>query len=301
MEKRIQSKIKMLLLCKQLLESKSEICQQLPACKEQLSELEHLISQILTTADFLFGKRLAAKQKQENLNKLIELAYSVSSKIHAFACISGNNMLKLDSAITPTKLRYCSALDTLHRAQHIYANALQQANLLKPYGLSSEMLQNLEQAIAHFKESIPEPHIERALRKVQKENLKNTIEQAIAILQTIDKLVELVRFTEPEFYNSYQAARRIQVSMQPLAAIGFVQNSNSGKALSNVKLSIFELETEKPMLEQYSAKQGGFRIKELNSGNYTLVASMPGYKSCTLSFTISKHNTQRLNIKMKQL
>lgn len=301
MEKRIESKIKMLLLCKQLLGSNSKICQHLPGYKELMTQLEQLVSQSLANTDILMTNRLAAKQKQNSLNKLIKLAYSISCKTHAFACISGNNMLKSDSAITPTKLRYCSSLDTLSRSQHIYSNALQHAEALKPYGLSPELLKELEQAIAHYKECIPEPFLERSLRKVQKENLKDISAQAIATLRTIDKLVELVRFTEPEFYNSYLAARRIQISMHRLAAIGKLQNADTNKALRNVQLSIFEEGAENLIIEQYSAKQGGFRIKKLNTGNYTLRASKPGYKNCVCSFTVSANNTARLNIKMKQL
>jgi hypothetical protein len=301
MEKRIQSKIKMLLQCKQYLKNNSNILKQIPAFVEITASLELLIEQINETAAILAANRLARKQKQESINALIALAYSVSCKTHAYACIAGNNILRLESKITPTKLRYCSSLVTLSHAQHIYNNALTNAEALKLYGLSSQMLEELNTTIEQFKYNISEPSLERTLRKTQKDSLQGLIKQALVQLQILDKLVELVRFSEPSFYNGYHSARRIELSMHRLAAIGSVQDIDSGKALSKVHLSIIAEGEKRHVIEQYSAKQGGFRIKSLNESTYQITASLSGYEDYKSSFTIDKSKTLHLDIRMKHL
>ncbi len=145
-------------------------------------------------------------------------------------------------------------------------------------------------------EAIPKPRIGKTETKQSTQQLANAFAAADSALENIDVIVEIVRLTQPNFYNGYKSVRKlISTGRSTLSVKGVVTDLASGEPLKNAILS-FALDgngmmakaaKSSELLVKKTADKGGFNIKTLTAGKYTVRAPI-GHPLlfCPLSFRL---------------
>ncbi len=105
-------------------------------------------------------------------------------------------------------------------------------------------------------------------------------------LDNIDTVIEIIRSTQPNFYNGYKSVRKIiETGTGSLAVKGFVTDTASGEPIKGVNLSFMPdgigskaaIAKASGNIVKKTADKGGFNIKTLPQGMYTVTISKNGY------------------------
>ena len=194
-------------------------------------------------------------------------------------------------------------------AQGIYDRAQANLTALAPYGISAATQTSLQNAITAFVTSIPKPRLGIADKKQTTTQLANLFKQADATLDNIDTLIEIVRLTQPNFYKGYKAARKIvETGVGSLALKGLVTDAKTGDPVKGASLTFVldgngtkakSAKALEPIIKK-SADKGGFNIKSLPAGMYTVTISKNGYADKTETIAISDGEQTDLKIQLSK-
>jgi len=227
------------------------------------------LNEQLVVKNYVFGA------KSDSRKDMINKAYDVKVKIVAYATVTENKTLLKEVSICKSDFIYCSANTARDLAQVIYNKATTNLLALANYGITPAVLTALKTAIDTFNAIIPSTK----LKRMDKQELIKTRDKLYAecygYLKKIDALVEMLRNTQPTFYNQYKHARRIEYGTKHMALIGKVYDAESNETLKGVSATILVEETT--AFNTKSAEKGGFRIKTLPPGKYTIKTAKPGY------------------------
>src|SRR5690606_16275087 len=106
-------------------------------------------------------------------------------------------------------------------------------------------------------------------------------------LEKIDSAVELVKLTDPVFYDGYKSARKIvNQGSGKLAVKGLVTDAQSGEPVKGVTITFMNdgettpaalAASAEPVIIKTTAAKGGFNIKSLPAGIYSVSFKKMGY------------------------
>jgi len=100
----------------------------------------------------------------------------------------------------------------------------------------------------------------------------------------IDTLVEMVRMSEPNFYNEYQKVRKvIEKGTGSLPLKIKTTNAQTGEPEANVTLTLVDGQEK---IVKKTAEGGGSYYKSLADGSYTVTASKPGFNNITKTVSV---------------
>jgi hypothetical protein len=128
-------------------------------------------------------------------------------------------------------------------------------------------------------------------------------------LANMDAAVEIVRLTQVNFYNAYHKARKIiYTGIGSLAVKGLVTDAATSEPLKGVRVS-FSLNgaaakakgaNGKPYLVKKTAEKGGFNIKTLPAGIYTVTIRKNAYAEQVTTVAVSDGEMSELNVQLSK-
>lgn len=305
-----ESKNSMYLASKDYMAANAAILTPLPNYSGLSTAFLGYITQIQTYGEKQqFDQKGVAENKSQYRKTLVLLAADTSRKITAYAKFANNQVLLSEIKYTESDLNRIADTSLRDAAQGIYDRAQSNLTALATYGVTAATQTSLQNAINSFVTSIPKPRLSIADKKQTTTQLANLFKQADATLDSIDTLVEIVRLSQPNFYKGYKAARKIvETGNGSLAVKGLVTDATSGEGLKGVSLSFVldgngtKAKTAKvaePIIKK-TADKGGFNIKSLPAGMYTVTITKTGYVDQIVSIAVSDGDLTELNIQLSK-
>ncbi len=168
------------------------------------------------------------------------------------------------------------------------------------YGFSAELLAQLRQANAD-NDVIFAPKLAIVEQKNDTEGMVPLFAKEDGILANrLDKDIELLKNSNPDFYNQYFAARKIISSGSTTMAIkGKTTDKHDGSDIIGVTLTISDAGSAEAALVKKN-KTAGFSILNFKEGHFIATASKIGYKDALVPFTVVKGEMTTLVIEMEK-
>ena len=283
----------------------------LPNFQTNFTTVQNTIPQIQAIAELQdFDKTGIAENKGQLKTTLCVLSDDYSRKLTTFAKFTNNTLLLREVKISATELKRCADADLKTKAQELYDRAQTNLAALATYGITAATQTTLQTAITAFNTAIPKPRLGINERKQATEQLAVLFKSVDAALANMDSAVEIIRLTQPNFYNGYKNARKIiETGSNTLAVKGKVIDAINGEPLKNAIIS-FVLTGDATMMKttngngkltKKTAAKGGFMVKSLAEGTYQVTISKPGYKDQIITVNISNGEMSELNIGLDKI
>lgn len=234
------------------------------------------------------------KQKEALRANLILKAMDVSRRLVAYATLTGNEVLAKEAYYTETDLQHYPDEILVTACLVISSAAEANATALIEYGVTTETLTAFKKAITDFKEVMDNPKKGYTEKKQATDQLAQLIDDELVILGKIDLLVDMLKYSNPEFYAEYYDTRKVVYHSGSLAVKGQVTDATTSASLSGVKI-VFTLDGV-VKLEKNTAEGGGFTDKALGEGTYLVTASRIDYIPQTVTVNVLATELCAINI-----
>lgn len=305
-----QSKYNMYLVSDEFLTSNSSITVGLPKFNEFNATFKSGISQIRSSNEQQsFDKSGIAGNKSQLRKSLVALGADAARKIQAYAKVENNPILLSESKFTASDLKNATDSELEAYSQSIYDKGQAHLQDLILYGVTAESLMTLSKAIVDFKVAIPTPRNGTISTKQSTEQIAKGIITCDEALDKIDALVEIVRVSQPDFYSGYRSARRIiGTGKGSLQVKGFVTDAGTGEGLKGATLSFVQNSNDNGLMKaaassteamkKKTANKGGFKIKSLPEGTYTVTVRKNGYADVVSTVAVTNGELSALNVEL---
>lgn len=276
------------------------IVEKLPNYAVNATILKNNIDQIQAMGELQeFDKSGISDKKKRLRATLAAQAEDISRKMVAFATNAGNAILLKEVKYSKSELSHAADADLKNMTQCIHDRAHENIASLDAYGITETMLDSLLLAINAFNEAIPSVREGTASTKLYTTQLESLYKSTDAALDNIDKIVEIVRLSQPDFYAGYQNSRMvINTGGSSVALKGVITDAASGEPLKGVTLTITLVGGNADPIVKRTAEKGGFMIKSLAEGTYSVTITQSGYKEQTVTIPITDGKMYELNVEL---
>lgn len=293
MDLKNQGKLKMFLTVRVLLLSNPAVTAKMPNFEEFLTLLDDAIAKI--QASNRHDKR---RSKGIIINKkalretLITQSLENAAKIQAYAIYIGDAVLTAETRYTRTKLNGLTELKLISTAKSLYALIQKHLAALQAYYLTEATQATFLAAISGFEQSTPDYRENQILGRSNTLTESQAFEKADLALTNIDALAEMLRYSDDGFYAAYRNARKIVMQgIGTLQVKGKITDAKTGEPVIDASL-IFMAEGETvPTLVKQTSIKGGFMIKTLPQGKYTVSIKKIGYITQSIDVIITVDKT----------
>jgi hypothetical protein len=236
------------------------------------------------------GNRLI---KDTMKKEMVVEAINVSARVRAFAVNTDNVYLFNEMGKSYSTILYAADTFSADLCSFIKTKAESLLVDLAPYGVTAALLTALEKRINNFIGQIPKPRIGIMERKEATKQLNLLFAACRQDLKVMDKLVAMLRFQDPVFYDNYFSARKIiRTGKRTLAIKGVVVDVN-GNPLEKVDVTL-----KNTSFTRKTSENGVFEIKNLEGGIYQLVFARPGYVETTVETAVTSTLTTDISVTM---
>lgn len=211
MTKNQENRYSMYLVLQDFVEKNPTKVNALPRFMEFWTSFAYCITEIQTQrAVQEASKKGFAKEKDKFKGQLVVQAASILKKLKAYAMVEENSVLESELKYTESELKR-SADTILHdRCQLILERAKDHLPNLAAYQITQTMLDALAEAIAKYKQAIPNPRTGTVDRKAATTSLATCFDTADNLLRNkIDKLIDILHESDTAFYSKYLELRSI--------------------------------------------------------------------------------------------
>jgi len=255
------------------------------------------------------SKKGVTENKKQLKETLIVMSGDYARKLTAFAKFTNNTLLEQEVKFSESKLRQVADTAVKDYAQIVYDCAQPILPELKPYGIDAASQTTLLASINAYNDSIGKPGVIRTEGSETTRQLESLFKIADTALDNMDIAVEIVRLSQPAFYNSYKDARKIiERGIGSLAVKGFVTEASTEEPIKGVTLS-FALDgssdskstnkTASAVVKKTAAK-GGYNIKSIPAGMYNVTIRKTGYVDQMVKIAVADGDLTELNISLSK-
>jgi hypothetical protein len=202
------NKLSMLYAIQSVLKKHADIVKSNAALDEAGKYYNDKIAAILAKDNkYLTIKSGAIASKNNAAGELIIIGQKFANALFSLGRKINDDALKAECGLTPSDFNCFRDVELEQKCNHLLECARIHVNELAAYNLD---ITRLETALATFRtrsEIVPQ---KKAESKASRQNLSMEFHAANQILRKdLDKLIELVKETAPDFYGEYKAARVI--------------------------------------------------------------------------------------------
>ena len=292
-------KLRMYIALRILLRANPAIFVKLPNANELLTALDNVIAEIQAN-DLL--KKKTANEIKEIINalraNLTRDILSTSRKIQAYADYKKDKALLKDTKYTDSSLLGLSDVELVQVAKSLCDIVNQYMNELQPYELNQQTQQTLMNDATQYETSSPQLDAKNREQTALTAKIAENYKTADGIVASLDKQVEIVRDTEPAFYKEYKTTRKVEVSKDVVQLIAKILDTQTDAGIPNATVTFTQTDATADPIVKQSAEKGGFQIKTITPGIYTVAVVKLGYLTQTLSITLPGDEPYSLNVKM---
>lgn len=306
-----ESRLSMYLTFRDFQASYTAITNPLPNYTTNSTTFVNTIPQIQAIAEQQKISKKGVTDNKNNLKEtLIVMTADYARKLGVYAKFTNNATLAQEVKFSESKLRQIADTAVKDYAQIVYDRAQTNVAALATYGITAATQTTLLNAINAYNASIGKPGVSRNESGQNTKQLEALFKTADAALANMDAAVEIVRLTQVAFYNSYKNARKvIETGIGSLAVKGLVTDAVSGEPLKGVTLS-FSLEGNNGLAKaakaatesvvKKTAEKGGFNIKTLPSGMYSVTIKKVGYVDQVITVAVADGDLTELNVQLSK-
>ena len=305
-----ESRLSMQMVARDFLSQNATITTALPNYAGYFTAVQIGITQIQVIREQQeFDKTGITANKNQLRETLIVQSIDVSRKMVAYATYVNNQVLLSEINYKERELR--KSADTILKdcCQVIYDRANSNLAALSTYGVTAPILTTLLNALNAYNTAIPKPRLGIADKKIATTQLVSLLKTVDDNLAKIDTLVEIVRITQPNFYNEYKTARKIvETGVGSLALKGKITDSVSGAGLKGATITITPDSSNKSLkasggnsaVVKRTADKGGFNVKSLAEGSYSVTISKPGYKDAVVTVDVTNGELSVVDVELEK-
>ena len=239
-----------------------------------------------------------ATQKEVKRANATKLILNLSSRVVAYAKLTGNEVLAKEAYYSETDLNRLADDVFVKACRVIYSAAQSHSMELMGYGVTPEILSSADAAILAFEAVMDTPKEGYTGKKQTTTQLADLLAEEQAILGKIDLLVDILKDTQANFYTEYYDTRKVVYRSGSLAVKALITDAATGNPVSGVTVS-FALDGV-VVLEKVTADAGGFTVKSMEEGTYEVTISKLGYKTVIQPFNILADELATLEVKLQQ-
>lgn len=165
-------------------------------------------------------------------------------------------------------------------------------------GLVAKDLEDLKSLFTSYEALAPKPKVLIAKQKIAQQDLSDAHTEGLLIIQErLDRVMEsMFEDAEPDFYHTYVEASEIEKAYSSkLALKGSILDKNTKLPVPQAHVIIESIGLD----HEVKGKKGGFRIKSLEPGTYTLKVEAVTYKTITIDLIHRQGETNVLEIELE--
>jgi hypothetical protein len=264
-----------------------------------------LTAKVLQEAD-KSGDTTAKNQLRASL---IAQAMEIIRRVIAYTTNTNNNSLRELVNYSETKLKKSSDQQLATSCQVIRDNANTNVTALATYGVTAVMITTFQTTINNLNVLIPKGRVTTTDSGEATQTLVTLFKTLTTNWDKIDTLVEIVKTSQPSFYDEYHKVGKVIVlgrSSLPLKVK--TTNAITGAPEPNVILTLIPVNGQlkasaangRNSIIKKSALGGGSNYKNLPDGTYILEAEKPGFKKVTETVNVVNGEYTLLEIKMEK-
>ncbi len=267
----------------------------MPQFEVVLTDFTNKVMEIKQQSELQTQKRVGERMLKEDYRlSMSTQAISVSSKIKGYAINTNKVVLREEMSQRLSYLLRLADTVTADVCQFIHEKGTALLGDLANYGVTQDMLDNLQKRIDDFRDSIPKPRMGIVERKKATDEMKVLFAACDAYLKTMGNLVDMLQYSDKEFYDTFYSSRRIiKPAYRTLSITGTITDEN-GQPLPKVIINLKET-----LIERKTSDKGGFEIKGLESKMYTMDIQKPGYESVSVLVAVTATQRTEVVVAMK--
>lgn len=165
-------------------------------------------------------------------------------------------------------------------------------------GLATQDLDDLKTLFTNYEALAPRPKILIGKQKIAQQDLSDAHADGLHIIQErLDKVMEsMFEDADPDFYHTYVEASEIEKpNSSTLAVKGSILDKSTKLPVPQAHVIIESIDLD----HEVKGKKGGFRIKKLEPGTYTVKVEAVTYKSISLDLIHRLGETNVLEIELE--
>ena len=301
-------KLTMYMVVNDCLTVNSTIVANLPGFAQNNTTLQKNLGLIQSTGEQQeYDKTGITDNKKLLRQTLVAQAVDISYKMVAYANNTANAVLLKEIKYTKSELEHSADADLKNRAQCIYDRANTNVAALATYGITAALLTTFLGAITAFNTAIPKTKESIKDKKLTTAQLNDLYDSTDLVLENIDKIVEIVHNSQPNFYKIYKESRKLPNSGGSVLSLkGLVKDAASGEYLKGATVTITPELTKAALatnakvkdLVKKTADKGGFLVKSLASGTYTVIIKKAGYVDQIVTIVINDGEMSVLEVQL---
>jgi hypothetical protein len=283
----------------------------LPEFNQNLNDLKVITAEIKVVGEKqktgLTG--IAVDKKQLRL-RLINLGSENARKLTSYAKLKNQFTLLGTIDFTISDFNRFTDIELRDNCQIVYDAAQGILPELGSYFINGQTQSDLQAAINDFNGSINAPRLGTTAKSQLTKQLIVLFKQAEVAETRMNSSVELIRTSNPDFYNGYQTAGKvIKRGSVTLAVKGMVTETPGNNPIKGVTVTFTAVNGTAKLsqtsgngagLVKKTAAKGGFNIKSLEGGTYQVLFQKPGYIEITQEVNVMNGEMVVVNAAMER-
>lgn len=254
---------------------------------------------------------ITSNKKQLRLN-LNASGSDTARKLTSFAKLTDNYTLLGEVNFSESDFNKFSDIEARDKAQILHNKAQEHISELPVYGINEETQVIAQNNINSFTNVIVAPRIGIANKSQATKQIAGLFKTAATALEKMDAAVEIVKLTEPVFYDGYKSARKvIRKGTGKLAVKGLVTETGNGQPIKGVSVTFTLNDTTARLnaagnegqaeLSKITAAKGGFNIKSLAAGVYKASFKKMGYADQVVTVNVNDGEITVVEVKLNKV
>ena len=237
-----------------------------------------------------------AVDKKDIKEEMCLLGNVISDKIVAYAVNENNSILENEVTFTYNDLHRLGDAECTAANQLIYDKAKLYLEVLSTYGIDDTMIAKLLVLIKNFKTVRPSPKNESIDKKMATKDIKDLFSANSTYLKKMDKLVKVLKMSNPEFVSRYFASRKLVKPAYRVLSARILVVDEAGNPVGKV------LATNKGIgLKRRTTARGQMLLKHLEDLAYVLVFSKTDYVTQEVIVPVTTGERTEITVVMKRV
>lgn len=300
-----ESKLSMYIAVRDYLAKFLTILNVLPKFKELYAALQNAIIEIQHWSGLQgFDKSGNTTGKNSLKETLIALGADTARKLVAFATFTNNALLLSKVKVTENELKKMSDILLINTMQGIYDLAQEHVDSLLTYKVTPATQTAFLNALTDFKESMSKPRVGKSETGQATQELIIQYEKADGIIDDLVTAIDIIRSEEPTFFIGFRLVRKVIIrGTTTIALKGKITDKDTGIGLRGVKVTfvsesaslLANTSNGTKKIEKKTAEKGGFMVKNMADGTYTVTIELTGYKKKAVTIYVVSGQMSVLN------